>query len=74
MTMACNCGLVCRATDPECEGTQLSRGGGGGGGGGGKKDPGDGYSIVADGDGPGFPIYSANPAPPLDSVSKGRHR
>jgi len=70
--MACNCGWQCRAIDPECEGTQLSRGGGSSHGG---KDPGDGYSIVADGDGPGFPKYSLSPAPSLSAApSRNRSR
>jgi hypothetical protein len=27
--MACNCGLICRATDPNCEGSQLRNESGG---------------------------------------------
>lgn len=75
--MACNCGWICRATDPLCEGTQLKHSGGGGV----SNDPGDGWEPYVVNEQIRYrpspsglsSIFGSEPAPAVGS-SRGRGR
>lgn len=78
--MACNCGWVCRATDPLCEGTQLRHSGGSGGA---STDPGDGWEPYVVNEqiryrpspsGLSSIFGSSSPPPPSHSAIHGRGR